>query len=79
MPRLSAVQSYSHGKMVEKLREVACHSRMDHTQQRESTLYELCDWMDGLSRRVGAGLIHEVRDHTMHAFVMEFDKRVEVY
>lgn len=70
--------------MIGHLRAATCTQGMSHTQNRESTLYELCDWMDGLARRVGAGVLHEVRDNTMHAFQMVMEDggrmtRVEVY
>ena len=44
-----------------------------------STTQELCDWMNNLSKRVGTGLLHEVQNHQIRAYIMHDEVREEIY
>lgn len=44
-----------------------------------STPQELCDWMNNLSKRIGTGLLHEVQNHQIRAYIMHDEVREEVY
>lgn len=66
--------------MIAVLRAEACASRLEKAQLRESSVFELCDWMDTLARKIGVGLFHEVRSGIMHAFTRDdAGHRMEVY